>query len=316
MAHHFIAVLLSLVAYSQCESHRTQDIHCISQLPGFKDQGLNSPMLLIGIQALVPAYQITCNGTLVQWRVATVRGGQHSVHLQVWRPVQEAGSYRIVGENSFNIKPQGTHNLFSLIPSKKDLIGVQEGDILGFYLENNASIGDDFSIQYQANTPGIEASDSTINPPTTKTATSDSDNTSITKDTDKPTGYHTTTDYSNPTTEDENNDLFVIISSVLAAVLGVTCLLLTTAVLFRACMATENNRKESTDAYIEEDYECRRAVIIPPPPFRKHTDMMIIAVTVPLWSNLIHEQIPRSSAHEYETPILLSPERSQLTSIG
>ncbi|XP_064405922.1 uncharacterized protein LOC135350959 isoform X3 [Halichondria panicea] len=307
-------------------------------------------MLLIGIQALVPAYQITCNGTLVQWRVATVRGGQHSVHLQVWRPVQEAGSYRIVGENSFNIKPQGTHNLFSLIPSKKDLIGVQEGDILGFYLENNASIGDDFSIQYQANTPGIgviyrqlsapiksidhstlpvellnaapiihgeiKASDSTINPPTTKTATSDSDNTSITKDTDKPTGYHTTTDYSNPTTEDENNDLFVIISSVLAAVLGVTCLLLTTAVLFRACMATENNRKESTDAYIEEDYECRRAVIIPPPPFRKHTDMMIIAVTVPLWSNLIHEQIPRSSAHEYETPILLSPERSQLTSIG
>ena len=32
---------------------------------------------------------------------------------------------------------------------------VQVGDILGFHLVNNETIGDDFSIQYHANTSGI-----------------------------------------------------------------------------------------------------------------------------------------------------------------
>ncbi len=112
-------------------------------------------MVLIGIQALIPAYQVTCNGTLIKWRVATVRSGQHNIQLQVWRQHQRTQVYHIVGENTFNIRPQSAHQLLSLIPSKNETIRVQKGDTLGFYLEDNNNSSDDFSIQYQPNTSGI-----------------------------------------------------------------------------------------------------------------------------------------------------------------
>ena len=125
----------------------------MKELPLFKDQGFFSPMLLVGIQALVPAYKLSCTGTLIRWRVATAREGQHNIHLQVWRPGSEPDSYSKVGSNTFNLKPTSGQRLFTLTPSYKDQIRVQVGDVLGFYLEKNNS--DDFSIQYQARVSGI-----------------------------------------------------------------------------------------------------------------------------------------------------------------
>ncbi len=112
-------------------------------------------MHLIGIQALIPAYQFSCNGTLVEWRVATVRKGQHNIELQVWRQQDQTQIYHIVGHNTFNVRPKSAHQVVSLIPNSKNLIKVQKGDTIGFYLENNKNITNDFSIQYQPNTHGI-----------------------------------------------------------------------------------------------------------------------------------------------------------------
>lgn len=124
-------------------------------LPEFKDQGPRSPALLVGIQAIVPAYTITCNGTLTRWGVSTEKRGQHDIHLQVWRPSEGYRAYSLVGVNTFNVKPTKGQKAFLLTPRRRHRIMVQVGDILGFHLENNKTIRDDFSIQYYVNTSGI-----------------------------------------------------------------------------------------------------------------------------------------------------------------
>ena len=126
-------------------------------LPNFADQGDHSPALLVGIQALVPAYQFSCYGKVTKWGIATERKGKHSINLQVWRPTIRYGSdvYLLVGTNNFDIEPPMEQKLFYITPPAISQIAVQPGDIIGFHLENNVSIDDNFSIQYKSYTNNV-----------------------------------------------------------------------------------------------------------------------------------------------------------------
>lgn len=130
-------------------------VRCIPLAPVFHEQGHRNPALLMGIQALVPAYQITCNGTLLQWGILTEKQGQHNIHLQVWRATRY-GAYSLIGTNTFNLKPPNGQKTFILTPNPSNRIIVQDGDIIGFHLEKNESITDEFSIQYHTNATGID----------------------------------------------------------------------------------------------------------------------------------------------------------------
>ena len=130
---------------------------CIESLPNFIDQGDRSPRLLVGIQALVPAYQFSCHGKVTRWGIATVRQGKNSISLQVWRPTTRHGSdvYSLVGSNNFDVEPLINQKLLYITPPTMDQITVQPGDMIGLYLQNNVSIEDRFSIQYKPFTNNV-----------------------------------------------------------------------------------------------------------------------------------------------------------------
>lgn len=142
---------------SECNAHTVYaQEHCVDNLPTFEDQGRHSRSLLLGIQALIPKYQFTCKGRVINWGLATEKRGRHRVDLQVWRPVEEAdGSYDLIGANSFDVQPEKGQKLILLTPTAAEQIQVQAGDVLGLFIENNLSIGDDYLIQVASNTPGI-----------------------------------------------------------------------------------------------------------------------------------------------------------------
>lgn len=128
----------------------------MENLPPFRDQGRHSPSLLVGIQALIPAYNFTCNATVTRWGLSIEKKGQHRIDLQVWRPLEDLlGSYHLVGANTFNVKPQTGQKLLYLLPDVMDQIQVQPGDVVGLYIENNASVDDDYAIQYVPNVNGV-----------------------------------------------------------------------------------------------------------------------------------------------------------------
>lgn len=127
---------------------------CIQGLPDFADQGNHSPSLLVGIQALVPTYQFRCHGKVTRWGIAIERWGKNSISLQVWRATSRYG-YSLVGTNNFDVEPPKNQKAFYISPPTMDQIIVQPGDIIGFYLQNNATIDDDFSIQYKPYTNNV-----------------------------------------------------------------------------------------------------------------------------------------------------------------
>ena len=75
--------------------------------------------------------------------------------LQVWRQMQEKGVYYLIGTNSFNTQPEMGQKLLYLVPNTTNQIQVKPGDVVGFYLENNVTIVDDFAIQYKPNATGV-----------------------------------------------------------------------------------------------------------------------------------------------------------------
>ena len=84
--------------------------------------------------------------------------GKHSIHLQVWRTTgrhYEFPVYSLVGANKFDIEPPKSRVLYYISPPTLDQITVQPGDIIGFYLQNNASIEDDFTIQYNPHAKNV-----------------------------------------------------------------------------------------------------------------------------------------------------------------
>lgn len=107
----------------------------------------------MGIQALVPSYRFICKANILRWGVAIHEGrGEHGIHLQVWRPVMEDGTNRLfelVGSNYFPINPSATEKLIYLVPGERSRIGVQSGDVIGFYLEDDPLVSDDFQLQHQ-----------------------------------------------------------------------------------------------------------------------------------------------------------------------
>ena len=109
----------------------------------------------MGIQALVPEYEFTCSGNITQWGLSTEMHGKHRVDLQVWRPMQEEGAYHLVGTNSFNTQPEMGQKLLYLFPNATNQIQAQPGDVIGFYLEDDARVADDFAIQYKLNATGV-----------------------------------------------------------------------------------------------------------------------------------------------------------------
>ena len=143
---------------SECISTAStqEEYSCVQNLPELRDQGKHSPSLLVGIQALVPAYHFTCSGKIKEWRLSTEKRGQHRVDLQVWRPVEGTlGAYNLVGYNSFNVQPEAGEKLLVLPVNSDDEIEAQPGDVLGFYMENDATITDEYAIQYVSNATGI-----------------------------------------------------------------------------------------------------------------------------------------------------------------
>ena len=65
------------------------------------------------------------------------------------------GTYNLVGANSFNTQPERGKKLLYLTPNISDRIEVQSGDVLGFYLDNNPKIIDDYSVQTRSDVPGV-----------------------------------------------------------------------------------------------------------------------------------------------------------------
>ena len=125
---------------------------CIHGLPEFVDRGSHSQSLLVGIQVLVPSYEFTCHGKIARWGIATQRSGQHNISLQVWRAASRPGShaYSLVGANNVEVRPPKDHALVYISPPPEDQITVLPGDVVGFYLQNNITTDDDFSVQYQS----------------------------------------------------------------------------------------------------------------------------------------------------------------------
>ena len=117
----------------------------------FRDQGKMSPALSMNeVQAVIPAYRISCWGVIVQWGVSTERRGGHLIELQVWRETGDnTYMYRKVGGNWFNQGPVKGQKLIYLTPNSSQLISVQPGDIIGLYVVNNPAADDNYKIQYE-----------------------------------------------------------------------------------------------------------------------------------------------------------------------
>lgn len=79
--------------------------------------------------------------------------GEHSIHLQVWRPVRNHhDTFTLVGSNNFHIKPE---NIIYLMPDRDRSPVVMKGDVIGLYMDDNTLISDDFRVQYRNETGSV-----------------------------------------------------------------------------------------------------------------------------------------------------------------
>ncbi len=128
----------------------------MDNLPEFRDQGMHSRTLLLGIQALIPEYHFTCHGRITRWGIATEKRGGHRIDLQVWRPLdQTEGSYALIGANSFTVQPEKGQKLLYLTPNATELINVQPGDVVGLFMEDNVQIDDGYLVQTVPDASGV-----------------------------------------------------------------------------------------------------------------------------------------------------------------
>jgi hypothetical protein len=79
--------------------------------------------------------------------------GEHGVHLQVWRPTleeegREKQQFELVGSNYLKLKPE-TREITLLYFDPGRRVVVQSGDIIGFFLEDDPLVADDYRLQYQ-----------------------------------------------------------------------------------------------------------------------------------------------------------------------
>ena len=69
--------------------------------------------------------------------------------LQVWRPQDNVpNAYTLVGSNVFkDSRPDEGEKLLYLDVEREDRVEFEPGDIVGMYIEDNASIANDYAIQ-------------------------------------------------------------------------------------------------------------------------------------------------------------------------
>ena len=106
-------------------------------------------------QAIIPTYKLGCRGNIIEWGVDLnpVYGqtNQHTFNfdLQVWRPsptVNESGCYSLVDNFmvtsllSERITVTSNH-VARVTPSPQDQLQFQPGDVLGFYVESQGTVG-------------------------------------------------------------------------------------------------------------------------------------------------------------------------------
>ena len=113
-------------------------VSCTTNLPAFQVQGLStSSVLPMRKQIFFPKQRFTCSGSIKMWGVAI--NGHGNIHLQVWRPVMTSSdmtrSFKLVGSNIFTIQPSQVRLLY-LMPDKKRTLAVENGDVLGIYVQN------------------------------------------------------------------------------------------------------------------------------------------------------------------------------------
>ena len=62
----------------------------------------------------------------------------------------------MVGANTFTTQPNKKQKILHLTPNVSDQIQVLPADVIGFYLEDNTLVSDDFQIQYKPNSTNTE----------------------------------------------------------------------------------------------------------------------------------------------------------------
>ena len=106
-----------------------------------------------GRQAIVTSYLFQCCGDITAWQTyvepsgARHQDGAYTIHFQVWRPSPTvdsdgAGCYSLVGENRFtNITL--INRAVSETPEPTNIISVQPGDVVGYYVLSSQERDDD-----------------------------------------------------------------------------------------------------------------------------------------------------------------------------
>ena len=116
-------------------------------LPSFTNYG-NDDVTRITLhnQAIIPRYEFTCCGNVIEWGVDVEQGGGgdnrlYTLDLQVWRPSPTtvdgstgSGQYILIGNNRFT-SISLSNNVAQVTPSPRDEIQFRSGDVLGFYVE-------------------------------------------------------------------------------------------------------------------------------------------------------------------------------------
>ena len=116
-----------------------------------------------GRQAIVTSYQFQCCGDITAWQTyvepsgANQQDGAYTIHFQVWRPSPTvdsngAGCYSLVGENRFTSITL-INRAVSETPEPTNIISVQPGDVVGYYVLSNR--GDNDGIQMDSGDDSI-----------------------------------------------------------------------------------------------------------------------------------------------------------------
>lgn len=66
-------------------------------------------------------------------------------------------SYDLVGANVFNFEPLDGEKLVYFMPDERRRLTVQDGDVIGLYLEDSSSTTDNFRVQCHRNVTGSVA---------------------------------------------------------------------------------------------------------------------------------------------------------------
>ena len=74
--------------------------------------------------------------------------GAYTIHFQVWRPSPTVssdgtGCYSLLGENRFTSITFSNRGPISETPEPTNIISVQPGDVVGYYVLSNINIDDD-----------------------------------------------------------------------------------------------------------------------------------------------------------------------------